>query len=69
MKTLGITIGALALSYVAFKLWSMLSKDRAAMASIPDDYLINHYKWELAEGRDGRKYAQEYKRRHGNLPC
>lgn len=69
MKTVALVLVALGMAIVAYKLFSMFAKDRTAMAAIPDDQLIGHYKWELAEGRDGKKYAAEYQRRHGGLPC
>lgn len=69
MKTLGITIAALMLVWLVYKLWAVFAKDRAALAAIPDDQLLGHYNWELAEGRDGKKFEAEFKRRHGSLPC
>lgn len=69
MLTTALTITVLGIAVVAYKIWAMFAKDSAAMAAIPDDQLIGHYKWELAEGRDGQKYAAEYQRRHGSLPC
>lgn len=69
MKTIAIVVAAVVIAYLAYKLWAMFAKDSAALAAIPDDQLIGHYKWELAEGRDGKKYAAEYERRHGGLPC
>lgn len=69
MKTIALVVLAAVLALLAYKILAMFAKDRAAMAAIPDDQLIGHYKWELAEGRDGKKYAAEYQRRHGGLPC
>lgn len=69
MKTIAIVVAAFLIAFMAYRLWAMLAKDSAALAAIPDDQLIGHYKWELAEGRDGKKYAAEYRRRHGGLPC
>lgn len=69
MKSIAILVVVLVMGYVAYKLWAMFAKDRRLMAAIPDDHLISHYNWELAEGRDGKKFALEYQRRHGSLPC
>ena len=69
MKEIALAVAAVFVAFVAYKIFAMFAKDRAAMAAIPDDQLIGHYKWELAEGRDGKKYAAEYERRHGGLPC
>lgn len=69
MQSIVILVAILVVAYVAYKLWAMFAKDRRLMAAIPDDQLIGHYNWELAEGRDGKKFASEYQRRHGSLPC